>query len=165
MLGFPAGCDDHDHDCAMALSLAPATGPDRNGVGGDQNLSRRRGTPMPSSGQIAELHRDAVNIILLEGRSRQQPRRTRFATDQVCGMADVCCWHRAAASDTCASVGDRVGFRMPAGRERSTRVRWPASESLRRTNPRESGERLAVLWGFGVAAALAGNGFPKIAES
>ena len=40
----------------------------------------------------------------------------------------------------------RVGFRMPARREQSTWVRaeGPASESLRRTNPRDSGEELAV---------------------
>jgi hypothetical protein len=38
-----------------------------------------------------------------------------------------------------------------------------ASEGLRRTNPRESGERF--LWGFGVAAALAGERFPKIVGS
>ena len=44
-------------------------------------------------------------------------------------------------------------------------VAAPASESLRRTNSRESGERLAVYWGFGVAAALTGDGFPKVAES
>ena len=37
----------------------------------------------------------------------------------------------------------RKGFRMPARRERSTQVRGPASESPRRTNPRDSGERLA----------------------
>jgi hypothetical protein len=40
----------------------------------------------------------------------------------------------------------REGFRMAAGRERSIRYRagGPASESLRRTNPWEGGERLAV---------------------
>jgi hypothetical protein len=38
----------------------------------------------------------------------------------------------------------REGFRMPVRREGSTRYRWPASESLRRTNARESSERLAV---------------------
>src|SRR6516225_865492 len=38
----------------------------------------------------------------------------------------------------------REGFRMPAWRERSTRDEGSAAESLRRTNPRESGERLAV---------------------
>jgi hypothetical protein len=46
----------------------------------------------------------------------------------------------------------REGFRMPARRERSTQHRGPASESLRRTNARESGGRLAVygdLAGFG----------------
>ena len=57
------------------------------------------------------------------------------------------------ADDTSAAQGDGEG------------VAYPWRKSLRRTNPRESGERLAVLWGFGVAAALAGNGFPKIAES
>ena len=40
----------------------------------------------------------------------------------------------------------RLGFRMPAQREQSTpgKGRGPASESLRRTNPRDSGEELAV---------------------
>jgi hypothetical protein len=57
------------------------------------------------------------------------------------------------------------GFRMPARRERSVRDEGPASESLRRTNPRESGEDLAVLWGFGVAAGVARDGVAKIAES
>jgi len=33
---------------------------------------------------------------------------------------------------------------MPAGREQLTRVRGPASESLRWTNPREGDKRLAV---------------------
>ena len=33
---------------------------------------------------------------------------------------------------------------MPAGREQVTQYRRPASESLRRTNARESGGRLAV---------------------
>jgi hypothetical protein len=44
------------------------------------------------------------------------------------------------------SVRFREGFRMAAGRERSIRHRagGPASESLRRTNPREGGVRLAV---------------------
>ena len=37
----------------------------------------------------------------------------------------------------------RKGFRMPARRERSTQVRGRASERPRRTNPRDSGERLA----------------------
>jgi CheR methyltransferase, all-alpha domain len=37
----------------------------------------------------------------------------------------------------------REGFRMPARRERSIQCRGPASESLRRTNPRGSG-KLAV---------------------
>jgi hypothetical protein len=37
----------------------------------------------------------------------------------------------------------REGFRMPAGRERATQYRGPASESPGRTNPREGGERLA----------------------
>src|SRR6516162_7823634 len=37
----------------------------------------------------------------------------------------------------------REGFRMPARRERSTQVRGRASESPRRTNPRDGGERLA----------------------
>ena len=45
-----------------------------------------------------------------------------------------------------AKVWNREGFRMAAGRERSIRYRagGPASESLRRTNPREGGDRLAV---------------------
>ena len=43
-------------------------------------------------------------------------------------------------SDVCF----REGFRMPARRERSTPGKEPASESLRRRNPRESDERLAV---------------------
>jgi hypothetical protein len=40
----------------------------------------------------------------------------------------------------------RLGFRMPARRRQSRPVkdRAPASESLRRTNPRDSGEELAV---------------------
>src|SRR5271166_6120197 len=38
----------------------------------------------------------------------------------------------------------REGFRMPARRERLARYRGPASESLRRTNAWECGERLAV---------------------
>ena len=38
----------------------------------------------------------------------------------------------------------REGFRMPARRGRVTQYRGPASESLRRTNPREAGEQLAV---------------------
>ena len=41
------------------------------------------------------------------------------------------------------NFGEREGFRMPARRERSTQVRGRASESPRRTNPRDSGERLA----------------------
>src|SRR5215510_9016111 len=43
-----------------------------------------------------------------------------------------------------ANGGNREGFRMPARRERSIQYRGPASESLRRTNPREAGEQLAV---------------------
>jgi len=46
----------------------------------------------------------------------------------------------------------REGFRMPARRERSTRVRGPASESPRRRNPRDSGGWPMGIWrgsGFG----------------
>jgi len=40
----------------------------------------------------------------------------------------------------------RLGFRIPAQREQSTlgRDRGPAPESLRKTNPRDSGEGLVV---------------------
>ena len=46
----------------------------------------------------------------------------------------------------------REGFRMPARRERSTRVRGPACESPRRRNPRDSGGWPMGIWrgsGFG----------------
>jgi hypothetical protein len=42
---------------------------------------------------------------------------------------------------------------------------WSASESLRRRNPRESGERLAVYGDFAAQWLLAGNDFSTIAES
>jgi len=56
---------------------------------------------------------------------------------------------------------------MPAWREHSTRwgCRRPASESLRRTNPRAGGEQLCQLWGFGRAAAVADDHFAQLGES
>jgi hypothetical protein len=54
----------------------------------------------------------------------------------------------------------REGFRMPARHERSIRERRPASESLRRTNPRESGEELAVYGDLTEERGRRGRAFP-----
>jgi hypothetical protein len=61
-------------------------------------------------------------------------------------------------------VWNREGFRMPAQRERLTRYRG------RRRKASDEGTRgKAVsawrLWGFGVGATIAVDGFVKIAES
>jgi hypothetical protein len=55
------------------------------------------------------------------------------------------------------------GFRMPVWRERSTR-RGPASESLRRRNPREAGEQLAGNGGLGRQRRCRGMVCLRIAE-
>ena len=41
----------------------------------------------------------------------------------------------------------------------------PASESRRSTNPRDSGEQLAVYRDIGGAATVAGDGFTEIGQS
>ena len=58
---------------------------------------------------------------------------------------------------------NREGFRMPAWRERSTR-RGPASESLRRRNPREASEQLAGYGDLGRQRRCRGMVCLRIAE-
>jgi hypothetical protein len=57
----------------------------------------------------------------------------------------------------------RVGFRMPAGRERSNRVR---GRRRRASDERTHGKAVGLggLWRFGAGAAVGVDGFAKIAE-
>src|SRR6516162_7020690 len=80
-------------------------------------------------------------------RKRSAP-KTSFSANSV-----VICRH--------ANGRNREGFRMPARRERLTQYRGPASESLRRTNAQESGERLAVYGDLTGRAGLDGGTAPK----
>jgi hypothetical protein len=59
---------------------------------------------------------------------------------------------------------NREGFRMPARRERSTRYRGRRRKA---SDERTRGKAVNAwrLWGFGVGAAVAVDGFAKIAES
>ena len=61
-------------------------------------------------------------------------------------------------------VRNREGFRMPAQRERSTRYRGRRRKA---SDERTRGKAVSAwrLWGFGVGAAVAVDGFAKIAES
>ena len=63
-----------------------------------------------------------------------------------------------------ANGSNREGFRMPARRERSTRYRGRRRKA---SDERTRGKAVNAwrLWGFGVGAAVAVDGFAKIAEN